>query len=130
MTAAAHLWAIGYDETERAHQVRDEITRLGWGEGHAGKSLILLDTAVVVRHPEGSFTLDHKPFSVAANIAGCTAAGFLAGLVLGTPLTGAAVGAVLGGAGSAASASALGIGKDFIRRPCRRGRCWHRALAP
>ena len=74
-----------------------------------------MDIAVVVRHPDGSFTLDHKPFSVAANIAGCTAAGFLAGLVLGTPLTGAAVGAVLGGAGSAASASALGIGKDFIR---------------
>jgi uncharacterized membrane protein len=115
MTAAAHLWAIGYDEMERAHRVRDEITRIGWGEGKAGKALLLLDTAVVVRHPDGSFTLDHKPFPTVANIVGCTAVGFLAGLVLGTPFTGATVGAVLGGAGSASSASAIGIGDDFVR---------------
>ena len=28
MTTAAHLWAIGYDNMERADQVRDEIARL------------------------------------------------------------------------------------------------------
>jgi len=29
MTTAAHLWAIGYDDTKRADQVRDEIAELG-----------------------------------------------------------------------------------------------------
>jgi uncharacterized membrane protein len=115
MTAAAHLWAIGYDEMDRASQVRDEITRIGWGEGKGGKYLLLLDTAVVVRHPDGSCTLDHKPFPTIGNVAGCTAVGFLAGLVLGTPLTGATIGALLGGAGSAASASSVGITDAFIR---------------
>jgi uncharacterized membrane protein len=44
MTAAAHLWAIGYDNIERAAEVRDEVNRLG-----AEHCLILMDTAVVVR---------------------------------------------------------------------------------
>src|SRR5262245_6067993 len=43
----------------------------------------------------------------------CTVVGFLAGMVLGAPMTGAAVGAMLGGAGTAASAG-VGIGQDFI----------------
>ena len=30
MTQSEHLWAIGYDDMERAEQVRDEIIRLGW----------------------------------------------------------------------------------------------------
>ena len=30
MTTSEHLWAIGYDDMERAEQVRDEIIRLGW----------------------------------------------------------------------------------------------------
>src|SRR5262249_33461000 len=110
-----HLWAIGYDDVGRAHQVREEITRLGLGAGHASKYLLLLDTAVVVRQPDGSFTLDHKPFPTLANIAACTTVGFLTGLVLGTPLTGAAVGALLGGAGSSAMAARVGITADFIR---------------
>ena len=114
MTAAAHLWAIGYDDTERAHRVRDEITRIGWGEGQAGKALLLLDTAVVVRHPDGSFTFDREPFPASSNILGCTAVGFLAGLVIAAPLAGAAVGALLGGIGSA-TARSVGIGDDFVR---------------
>jgi hypothetical protein len=61
MTTASHLWAIGYDDMERAYQVRDEIARLGWESGQAGNYLLLLDLAVVVRHPDGSFTLDRKP---------------------------------------------------------------------
>ena len=40
--------------------------------------------------------------------------GFLAGLVVGAPLTGATIGAMVGGAGTVASAS-VGIGDDFIR---------------
>ena len=114
MSTTAHLWAVGYDTKERAEQVRDEITRLGWDQGQAGRYLILLDIAVVERHPDGSFTLNHKPFPGALNIVACTAAGFLAGLVVAAPLTGAAVGAVLGGIASA-SAAQVGISNDFIR---------------
>jgi len=108
---AGHLWAIGYADLERAGQVKDEITRLGWDEHY----LILSDVAVVARHPDGSFTLDREPFPAVANILGCTAVGFIAGLVLAAPLTGAAVGALLGGAGTTGVAAAAGIGEDFVR---------------
>jgi uncharacterized membrane protein len=114
MTTAAHLWAIGYDDMVRADQVRDEIAGLGWESGQAGKRLILLDLAVVVRHADGSFTLDRKPFRGFANILACTGVGFLAGLVLAAPFTGATVGAFLGSAGTAA-ATHVGISEDFIR---------------
>ena len=40
--------------------------------------------------------------------------GFLAGLVLGAPLSGATIGAMVGGAGTAISASVV-IGDDFVR---------------
>ena len=30
MTTSCNLWAIGYDNMERANQVRDEIVKLGW----------------------------------------------------------------------------------------------------
>ena len=111
MTKAEHLWAIGYDDMERAEQVRDEIIGLGWHTPY----FALLDVAVVVRHPDGSFTCNREPFPAVANILGCTAVGFLAGLVLLAPLTGAAVGALLGGAGTAAAVAAVGIGDDFVR---------------
>ena len=111
MTQSEHLWAIGYDDMERAEQVRDEITRLGWDTHY----LTLLDVAVVVRHPDGSFTCNRERFPTIANLLGCTAVGFLAGLVLLAPLTGAAVGALLGGAGTAAAVTAVGIGDDFVR---------------
>jgi uncharacterized membrane protein len=113
MTAAAHLWAIGYDDMVRADQVREEIIELGWGAGMAGTYLILDDIAVVVRHPDGSFTFDRKPFPGLANILAWTGAGFLAGLVLAAPLTGATIGALLGSAGTAAATHA-GIKEDFI----------------
>jgi uncharacterized membrane protein len=115
MTSAAHLWAVGYDDTTRAEQVRDEIVRLAWGAGRAGKYLILEDIAVVVRHPDGHFTFDRKPFPGLANILTCTGAGFLAGLVLAAPLTGATPGALVGSAGCAAAASQAGNSEDFIR---------------
>jgi uncharacterized membrane protein len=114
MTTAAHLWAIGYDDTERADQVRDEIAELGWGAGKAGKYLLLEDIAVVVRHPDGTITFDRKPFPGLANILACTGAGFLAGLVLAAPLTGATIGALLGSAGTAAATHA-GISEAFVR---------------
>jgi uncharacterized membrane protein len=110
MTTTAHLWAIGYDDMERAAQVREEITRLAWEKRY----LCLEDVAVVVRRLDGSFTFHGKPFPVATNILACSAVGFLAGLVLAAPLTGATVGALLGGAGSARAAS-VGISDHFVR---------------
>ena len=111
MTQSEHLWAIGYDDMERAEQVRDEIIRLGWDTHY----LTLLDVAMVVRYPDGSFTCNRERFPIVANLLGCTAVGFLTGLVLLAPLTGATIGALLGGAGSAVSAAAVGIGDDFLR---------------
>jgi uncharacterized membrane protein len=115
MNKAWHLWAIGYDDMARANQVREEIIRLGWGEGQVEKSLILLDIAVVVRQQDGSFTFDQQSFPVIGNILTCTVVGFLAGLAVGAPLIGATVGALAGGVGSAASASAAGIDSIFVR---------------
>jgi uncharacterized membrane protein len=115
MTASAHLWAIGFDDAEGAHRARDEIARLGWETGGVKAHLILEDMAVVVRHPDGSFSLDREPFPAATNILGCSAVGFLIGLVLAAPLAGAAIGALVGGVGTAASAAAVGIGEDFVR---------------
>jgi uncharacterized membrane protein len=110
MAGSWHLWAIGYDNMERAVAVRNEIVRLGW-ERHC---LILGDVAVVVRRPDGSFTIDREPFPTATNLAVCTAVGFLAGLAVASPLIGAACGALLGGAGNTI-ATAVGIDPGFIR---------------
>ena len=110
MTKPGNLWAIGYDDMGRANQVRDEIISLGWHKHY----LILDDVAVVVRHPDGSFTLNREAFPAASNVLGCSVVGFLAGLVLGAPLSGATIGAMVGGAGTAISASVV-IGDDFVR---------------
>src|SRR5262245_40130480 len=110
MKKSGNLWAVGYDDMERANQVRDEIINLGWEKHY----LQLDDVAVVVRHPDGSFTLDQKPFPAAANILGCSVVGFLAGLVVGAPMTGATIGAMVGGAGSVAASTSAGIGDDFV----------------
>ena len=110
MSRCGNLWAIGFDSTGRAAQFRDEITRLAW-EKH---QLILLDVAVAVRYPDGSFTLDGEPFPVVTKIPSGTAARFLAGMALGAPpLCGAAVGALFGRFGTAADA--VGIPEDFVR---------------
>ena len=109
MPPSGHLWAIGYDDMGRAAQVRNEISKLS--ERHC---LILLDTAVAVRYPDGTVTLDGEPFVAAPNIRGHSFASFLAGLALGAPpLTGAAVGALLRGTCTCASAG-VGIGEDVV----------------
>lgn len=105
-----HLWALGYADMARANQVKDEIIKLGWGEPY----LLLSDVAVVMRHPDGSFTVDRECFPAGANVLATSAVGFITGLVLGVPITGAAVGALLGGLGSTVS-SAVGIADDFVR---------------
>ena len=112
MTKSGNLWAIGYDDMGRANQIRDEIISLGWDKHY----LLLNDVAVVVRHPDGTFTLNREKFPAAAKILGCSVVGFLAGLVVGVPITGATIGAMVGGAGTAVAVSAsVGIGDDFVR---------------
>ena len=107
-----HLWAIGYADTERAGQVKEEVSRLGWDERY----LRLSDVAVVVRHPDGSFTVNKEPFPAITNIVGSTAIGLIAGLALAAaPVTAAAVGALLGGVGTAVARAAVGISDDFVR---------------
>jgi uncharacterized membrane protein len=96
MTTTAHLWAISYDDVERAEQVPEKIAEPGWGTGRAGKYLDLFDLAVVVQNTDGRFTFDRKPFPGVTNVLAFSAVGFLAGLVLVAPLTGAAIGALLG----------------------------------
>jgi uncharacterized membrane protein len=108
MKKSGHLWAIGYDNMERAQEVRTEITKLG--ESHC---LILLDTAVVVRYPDGSVTRDGEPFAAPPKLGGHGLAGLLAGLALGAPpLTGAAVGPYLGCIGAAPGG--IGIDAEFV----------------
>jgi uncharacterized membrane protein len=114
MSAQAHLWAIGFDDMTSADQVRGDITALGWGQGRAAKYIVLFDAAVVVRHPDGSYTFDRERFPAVANVVGGTLLGFLAGLALGAPFTGAAIGAVLTSAATAAP-SAVGIDDQFVR---------------
>ena len=111
MTKSGNLWAIGYDDIGRANQVCDEIISLGWDKHY----LLLNDVAVVVRHPDGSFTLNREKFPAAANILGCSVVGFLAGLVVGVPITGATIGAMVAGTGSVAVLASAGIGEDFIK---------------
>src|SRR5262249_22794534 len=85
MTTGAHLWAIGFDARARAHQVREEITKLAWGTGRGGKHMLLYDIAVVVRQSDGSFVFEREAFPGGANILACTAVGFLAGLAVAAP---------------------------------------------
>jgi uncharacterized membrane protein len=70
---------------------------------------------VVVRHSDGSYSIDRQPFSAGTSVLALTVVGFLAGLALAAPLAGAAVGALLGGAVTAAMAAKTGISDDFVR---------------
>jgi uncharacterized membrane protein len=104
----SHLWAVGFGDMGRAEQVRDEVARLG--ERHC---LILLDTAVAVRYPDGSVTLNGEPFVCPPTFRGRTFLSFLAGLALGAPpLTGPAAGAWERAAGGAAAEA--GIDDAFV----------------
>src|SRR2546425_9465905 len=86
MKSTEHLWAVGYDDMERADHVREEIVRLGWVENR----LILEDVAVGVRHLDGSFTLNRERFPAPHNLLGCSAGGFPARPVRGLAPAGAA----------------------------------------
>jgi uncharacterized membrane protein len=108
MTAAAHLWAVGYDNIAGAGVLRDEVNRL-----NAERCLVLMDTAVVVRYGDGSVTLDGEPFFVATDVREGRFAGLLAGVALAAPLlTTAAVATAL--QRSASVAADVGITDDFV----------------
>jgi uncharacterized membrane protein len=110
MTRCANLWAVGFDDPERAGRLRDEIAWLGWDKHR----LNLLDVAVALRYPDGSLTLNGEAFPIVTNLLGSTPASFLAGLALWVPpMTRPAVEAVLGEFG--ACAVAAGISDDFVR---------------
>jgi uncharacterized membrane protein len=110
MTNCAHLWAVGFGESSRAAQVRDEIARLAY-EQH---DLELLDVVVAVRYPDGTLTLNGEPFPVVIKSHGGTLARLLASLALGAPpLTSAAVGTLLANTGGAAGT--VGISNDFVQ---------------
>ena len=110
MSKSRHLWAIGFDDTEGASQLRDEVVKLGW-EKHC---LILVDVAVAVRYSDGTFTLNGEPFLDVTNIVGRTFACLLAGLALrAPPLTGTAASAALGSFG--ADTADVGISDEFVR---------------
>jgi uncharacterized membrane protein len=110
MATISHLWAIGYDDVARAGEVREIIAKIGWDES----CLILEDIAVVVRHADGTFTINRNPMPALKGIASFTIVGFIAGLVTLTPLTNAAVGALIGGALAATSAAAK-IDPGFVQ---------------
>jgi uncharacterized membrane protein len=117
MTSCAHLWAVGFAQTDRAAEVRDEITRLAW-ERH---NLRLLDMAVAVRYSDGLLTLNGEPYPVVARPARTLFERLLADLSLGAPpLCSPAVGDVLHRFGDAAEA--VGISDDFIREVARLAR--------
>src|SRR6516164_9230363 len=96
MASVDNLWAVAFDDPNRAAEVRAELHALD-----ERQFLLVEDMAVVVRDLDGSFRLDRERFPYLGNVAGCSLVGFLAGLVVLAPFTGAAIGALVGGAGSA-----------------------------
>ena len=110
MSTQAHLWALGFDDVERAAQVREAIVRIA-KQTH---DLNLLDVAVAVRYPDGSLTFNGEPFPVIVNPHGGVIGHLLGYLALAAPpLTCPAVGTLL--ASTAITVDAPGISEDFVR---------------
>ncbi|MBX9623677.1 MAG: DUF1269 domain-containing protein [Gemmataceae bacterium] len=105
-----NLWALGYDDPDRAREVRAQI--LGFEDLHG---LHVNDAVVVARLADGSFTLarDEQP-TAATGVAGFGFLGLVIGAVVLQPLAGAVVGAALGGLG-VGLAKRLGIDDAFVR---------------
>src|SRR5262249_27262342 len=75
-SVTGHLWAIGYDDTSRAGDVKNEIVRLGWDQTY----LALSDVAVVVRHPDGALHVEPRVVSGGQQSAGVDPCGSRRGL--------------------------------------------------
>jgi uncharacterized membrane protein len=78
----AHLWAVGYDDINRAGQVREVIVSLA----NAQRYLQLLDIGVLARSHDGSLTLNGERLSTAGSVATHGILGLLAGFALAVPL--------------------------------------------
>jgi uncharacterized membrane protein len=106
----AHLWAVGFDDTERAAGFRDEIAKLA--ERHC---LALFDSAVAVRYGDGSTTLDGEPVMAPIKLGGSGWASWFAALALGAPpLTPAAARSLSRGTASGTS-RLIAVEEDFLR---------------
>jgi len=108
MTKRGRLWAVGYNQMDRAAQVREEIIKLG-----SRHCLVVLDTAVAVCYPDGIVTLDGERFLGNINSRAHTFASFIAAIALGVPpLTEAGVGALV--RNTSAPSEKLAIDEGFI----------------
>jgi uncharacterized membrane protein len=79
---SAHLWAIGYDDVDRAQQVRKVIVSLADPE----HSLQLLDIAVLVRSQDSSLLLNGRVFPTGNHAWRYGTLGLLAGFAMAVPL--------------------------------------------
>jgi len=79
---SAHLWAVGYDDVDRADQVRKVIVSLA----DPRHELQLLDIAILVRTREGSLQINGRPLPTGNRAARYGTLAFLAGFALAVPL--------------------------------------------
>ncbi len=109
-SSQAHLWAVGYDDMDRASQVREEINDLAGPQQY----LFLLDVLVIVRNTDGTYKVDHERGHAIDAIVRSSILGGLIGVILAVPpLSAAAVAAMFGSATAAASAVAM-IDNAFV----------------
>lgn len=103
MTKPGRLWAVGFEEMDRAAQVRELGTE---------RCLIVLDTAMAVCYPDGIVTLNGEPFLCNVTRPPNTLASFIAAVAPGIPpLTEAGAGALVR---SRSAASDSGIDENFV----------------
>ena len=81
MSKAGNLWAVGFDEADRAARFRDQITKLACDE----HCLVVKDVEVAVRYPDGLLILDGEPFPEMTEVPTRNATSFLASLCWGHP---------------------------------------------
>jgi uncharacterized membrane protein len=104
----SNLIVLGFDNMEKAAQVRDELIKL-----QKEHLIALEDAAVVVRDSEGKIKIEQAVNLAAAGAINGGLWGTLIGLLFLNPLLGLVVGA---GAGAlSGSLSDIGINDDFIK---------------
>lgn len=109
MNSSAHLWAVDYDDANRARQAQEAITSLGGPE----RSIKLLEIAVLACLPDRSFLFNGKPFLTGNQIVRHGALGLLAGFALAVPLLTEDAVARLYDSTAPNASDALGINEKF-----------------
>jgi uncharacterized membrane protein len=112
MERSAHLWAVGYDDIDRAGQVRQVIVSLAGPEQY----LELRDIAVLVRSPDSSLTLNGNPFSAGKHLVAHGLLGVLAGVALAAPIVNEEAIAWLFDSNPLEMSNALHIADDFKQK--------------